>query len=77
MSEKPRPVLLHFFQMFVDQFTRAFDPTCGSGSAIRAVAEMAPNAYGLGLEISPESAKVAADKLSNEISLRKLSSKVS
>lgn len=77
MSEKPRPVLLHFFQMFVDQFTRVFDPTCGSGSAIRAVAEMAPNAYGLGLEISPESAKIAADKLSNEISLRKLSSKVS
>lgn len=77
MSEKPRPVLLHFFQMFVDQFTRVFDPTCGSGSAIRAVAEMAPGASGLGLEISEESAKNAANKLNNEVGLRKLSGKLS
>jgi hypothetical protein len=35
-SEKPEPVLRHFMQMFVDEHTRLLDPTCGSGSSLRA-----------------------------------------
>ena len=35
-SAKPEPVLKHFFTMLVDQSTRLLDPTCGSGSALRA-----------------------------------------
>lgn len=34
MSEKPLPVLAHFFRMFVDESTIALDPTCGSGNAV-------------------------------------------
>ncbi len=36
MSAKPEAVLKHFFRMFVDQTTIAIDPTCGSGSSVRA-----------------------------------------
>ena len=36
MSEKPQPVIEHFFRMLVDEHTSLFDPTCGSASAIRA-----------------------------------------
>lgn len=35
-SEKPLPVLEHFFQLTVDEYTRILDPTCGSGNAISA-----------------------------------------
>lgn len=36
ISEKPYPVVSHFFSMFVDRSTRMLDPTCGSGSALNA-----------------------------------------
>lgn len=36
MSEKPLPVLRHFFRMVVDEYSTVLDPTCGSGNAIRA-----------------------------------------
>jgi ParB/RepB/Spo0J family partition protein len=52
-SEKPEPMLRHFFSMFVDAHTRMLDPTCGSGTALRAAESLgAPEV--LGLEISPE-----------------------
>jgi ParB/RepB/Spo0J family partition protein len=35
-STKPVPMLKHFFEMFVDEHTSLFDPTCGSGAALRA-----------------------------------------
>lgn len=35
-SEKPEPMLRHFFRLTVDATTRMLDPTCGSGSALRA-----------------------------------------
>lgn len=35
-STKPEPVLRHFFGMFCDNTTRMLDPTCGSGSSLRA-----------------------------------------
>lgn len=52
-STKPEPVLRHFLGMVVDQHTRLLDPTCGSGSALRA-AESLGAASVLGLELDPE-----------------------
>src|SRR5215831_2671133 len=53
MSEKPEPMLRYFFQMLVDENTVLLDPTCGSGSALRA-AESLNAKYCLGLEINPD-----------------------
>ena len=36
ISTKPQMMLQHFFQMFVDDLTELFDPTCGSGMALAA-----------------------------------------
>jgi ParB family chromosome partitioning protein len=49
MSIKPVPVLRHFFRMFVDSSTLMLDPTCGSGSSLRAAESLGAN-YVLGLE---------------------------
>jgi ParB/RepB/Spo0J family partition protein len=62
MSIKPEPVLKHFFEMFVDQSTRMLDPTCGSGSSIRAAKGLGAQ-YVLGLEMNEgfcEQANMAA-----------------
>jgi DNA modification methylase len=53
MSVKPEPMLKHFFEMFVDESTIFLDPTCGSGSSVRA-AESLGAAHVLGLERDPE-----------------------
>lgn len=52
-STKPEPVLRYFMQMFVDDTTRMLDPTCGSGSAIRAAESLGAKSV-LGLELDPE-----------------------
>lgn len=52
-SEKPRPMLQHFFRMFVDESTVMLDPTMGSGNSILA-AEEASAKHVLGIEIDPE-----------------------
>jgi ParB-like nuclease domain/DNA methylase len=58
LSVKPEPVLRHFFQMFVDENTIMLDPTCGSGSAVRAAEALgAPRI--LGIELDPEFADLA------------------
>jgi hypothetical protein len=62
MSIKPEPVLDHFFQMFVDQYTVMLDPTCGSGSAVRS-AEALRATHILGIEKDPEFAERAAIEL--------------
>lgn len=53
ISEKPVPVLKHFFQMFIDQYSEVLDPTAGSGSAIRAAHSMGASRV-LGVELNPE-----------------------
>ncbi len=58
MSEKPESVLRHFFRMLVDSNTIILDPTCGSGSAIRA-AEASGARHVLGVELNPEYAERA------------------
>ena len=62
MSTKPKTVLDHFFQMFVDKNTVMLDPTCGSGSAVRAAEELgAPHI--LGIEKNAEFAERAIIEL--------------
>jgi hypothetical protein len=46
---KPVPVLQHFFQMIVDEYTNMLDPTCGSGTALRAAETLGASRM-LGLE---------------------------
>jgi ParB family transcriptional regulator, chromosome partitioning protein len=62
MSEKPEPMLRHFFGMLVDENTVMLDPTCGSGSSLRA-AESLGAKHVLGLEINPEFAGRAREAL--------------
>jgi ParB/RepB/Spo0J family partition protein len=52
-SEKPRPMLQHFFRMFVDESTVMLDPTMGSGNSILAAEESSPQ-FVLGIEALPE-----------------------
>jgi ParB/RepB/Spo0J family partition protein len=53
MSEKPRPMLEHFFRMIVDENTLLLDPTAGSGNAIR-VAESMGARFSQGIELNPD-----------------------
>ena len=53
MSTKPEAVLRHFFRMFVDENSVILDPTCGSGSALRAAKSLGA-AHILGIEIDGE-----------------------
>lgn len=55
---KSQAALEHFFEMVVDEQTAIFDPTCGSGAALRAAKSLGAKRY-LGLEISEEYAKDA------------------
>lgn len=58
MSEKSVPMLQHFMKMCVDGNSRVLDPTCGSGSAIRAADGLGAGLV-LGLEQDPEHAENA------------------
>lgn len=62
MSEKPQAVLGHFFRMLVDSSSAVLDPTCGSGSAIRAAITAGASRY-LGIEMNTEFASNADDTL--------------
>lgn len=62
---KPEPMLRHFFQLFVDEHTLMLDPTCGSGSSVRAAESMGAKLV-LGLEKDPVFAERAGDVLRQE-----------
>ena len=47
MSEKPIPMLRHFFRMFVDDSTNMLDPTMGSGNAVVLAESLGATARGL------------------------------
>ncbi len=51
--EKSQAALEYFFEMLVDGQTRLFDPTCGSGSALRAATKLGAETV-FGLERDPE-----------------------
>lgn len=61
-STKPEPMLRYFFEMFVDEHTRMLDPTCGSGSSLRA-AESLGAAKVLGIEQNWEYCEAARGAL--------------
>jgi hypothetical protein len=60
LSPKPKDMLSHFFEMFVDVNTRMLDPTCGSGTSLRA-AEYHDATQILGIEINKDDAQRASD----------------
>ena len=62
MSVKPQSMLQHFLSMLVDGTSAILDPTCGSGSSIRA-AQALGAASALGLELNPSFATTAQNKL--------------
>lgn len=62
MSEKPLPVLEHFFRMVVDETTVLLDPTAGSGNAVKVAEAMGAN-WATGLELNPEFAERARANL--------------
>jgi ParB/RepB/Spo0J family partition protein len=71
MSIKPKAMLMHFFEMFVDSNTRMLDPTCGSGSSLRAAEILGAN-YVLGLERNEEFALSARSALASQRNQRKI-----
>lgn len=73
-SEKPEPVLRHFFQMFVDGNTRLLDPTCGSATALRAAESLGATAV-FGLEINPDFVEAARIALRKFRTLRSVTAK--
>ena len=58
VSAKPEPMLRHFMEMLVDEHTTLFDPTCGSGTALRA-AESLGAKFVFGLESRSDMAEKA------------------
>lgn len=71
ISEKPVPVLRHFMQLCVDGFSEVFDPTAGSGSALRAAHSMgAKRVYGL--ELNPDYADGAQREFEQQIAIDSL-----
>lgn len=71
-SEKPEPMLRHFFRMFVDENAEVLDPTCGAGSSIRAAESLGAKRV-LGIELIKEFANEAQASLSRSRALEKLS----
>ncbi len=65
-SEKPQPMLQHFFEMYVDEYTRMLDPTCGSGSSVRAALALGAGSA-LGLELDPQYAEVSRGRLADQL----------
>lgn len=65
LSEKPEPMLKHFFRMLVDEYSEVLDPTCGSGNAILAAARLGAKRV-VGLEINPEFCAVAQTNFKKE-----------
>ena len=51
-------MLRHFFRMIMSEHTMMLDPTCGSGSALRAAQSLMARRV-LGLEVNPEFAALA------------------
>jgi DNA modification methylase len=70
-STKPVPMLKHFFEMFVDEHTSVFDPTCGSGAALRAAEALGANRV-LGIEADWERCEIARKALQDSRKLEDL-----
>lgn len=51
-AAKPKPMLEHFFQMFVEPGVRVLDPTCGSGNALVVARSLGADVLGIELDQS-------------------------
>ena len=74
-SEKPEPMLKHFFRMFIDDYSEVLDPTCGSGTAIRAAMELGAR-RSVGYEIDTEFATAADSALTRAKGLKQLEKEI-
>lgn len=72
ISTKPEPMLRYFMGMLVDENTSLFDPTAGSGAALRAADELGAKTV-FGLEIDSKAAEVANSAFRNARALRRAS----
>lgn len=72
ISTKPEPMLRHFMGMLVDENTSLFDPTAGSGAALRAADELGAKTV-FGLEIDAKAAELANQAFRNARGLRRAS----
>jgi hypothetical protein len=68
-STKPEPMLRHFMRMLVDEHTELLDPTCGSGSALRA-AESLGARHCLGMDADENTVGMARVALRQARALR-------
>jgi ParB/RepB/Spo0J family partition protein len=72
-SQKSEPMLKHFMSMLVDETTRVFDPTCGSGSALCAAEAVGAKSV-LGFDIDLNYVKNANTKIRNARLLQRIQS---
>ena len=64
-TQKPVPVIKRLIEIFTDYGDVVIDPCAGSGSTLRAAAELNRNAYGF--EIKKEMYEVAQEKMLSNI----------
>lgn len=58
ISQKPETMLRHFLSMYCDEYSSLLDPTCGSGSALKAAKALGAASV-LGLEQDPDFHQIA------------------
>lgn len=66
ISQKPVRMLKHFLSLVVDEHSTVLDPTCGSGTALVAAAQLGASSI-LGLELDPSNADIAKFTLQQEL----------
>ena len=75
-SQKSEPMLRFFLKMLVDETTTIFDPTCGSGAALRAAEDLGAKTI-FGLELDPNYAQTANNKTLQARVMRQAGTKIS
>jgi len=65
-SQKPLPVLNHFFEMFVDDSSRVLDPTVGSGTSLITAHKLKAKQV-VGLEMSEETHEKAVEFIDRQL----------
>ena len=72
LSQKPEPVLRHFFRLFVDENSEVLDPTAGSGTALVAAEDLGARRV-VGWDIERECVEDAQRRLNVSRTLRRAS----
>lgn len=71
VSEKSESMLRHFMRMFVDSNSIVLDPTCGSGTALRAADSLGAKLV-IGLEVNPDYASQAEEAIQKQRKIMEL-----